>query len=181
MGKSLTDGPISIVAASVFNDGDVSRFTRWCALVVGLEGVVFLINDDIDGVVAGEFTHFHLLNVRKLVPVCVATLVASHPNVLTVIEITQTVVVQDGHGVRPVRGNSHVVVAVAVEIANSDVHRVAVCGIGSCNRSAGRGGKGSGGAQHHQHGQENTTHSGLREVVLGKHGHHLFFGWPVRI
>ncbi len=181
VGKPFADGPVSVAASTVLDDGDVAGFAGWCALVVGLERVVLLIDDDVNGRVAREFTHFHLLNVGKLVPVCIATLVASYPNVLAFVEIAKAVVVEDGHGVRTVRGDSHVVVAIAVEIADGDVHGVAVGGVGTRNRRTGGGCQRSGGAEHHQYGQENTTHSGLREVVLGKHGHHLFLRRPVRI
>ena len=181
VGKPFADGPVSVAATTVLDDGDVARLTSGCTLVVGLEGVVLLIDDDVNGRIAREFTHFHLLNIGKLVPVCVAALVASYPNVLAFVEVAKAIVVEDGHGMRPVRSDGHVVVAIAVEITNGDVHGVAVGGVGARNRGAGGRCQRSGGAEHHQHRQENTTHSGLREVVLGKHGHHLFRRWPVRI
>ena len=137
--KPLADGPITVVATAVLNDGDVAGFTSRCALVIGLERVVLLIDDDVNGVVAGEFTHFHLLNVGKLVPVCISALVTSNPDVLAVVEVAKAVVVEDGHRVGAVRGNSHVVVAVAVKVANGDVHGVTIGGVGSSNRGTGSG------------------------------------------
>ena len=167
MGKALANAPISVVATAVFDDGDVAGFTSRSALVVGLERVVLLVDDDVNGRIAREFTHFHELNIGKLVPVCISALVAGHPNVLAFVEVAKTVVVEDGHRVRTVRGDGHVVVTVAIEIANGDIHRIAIRGVGACNRGAGRGGQSSGGAEHHQQRQEDAAHSGFREVILG--------------
>ena len=97
VGKPLADVPVPVVATAVFDDGHVTWLASGCALVVGLEGVVLLVDDDVNGVVAGELAHFHLLNVRKLVPIRIAALVASHPDVLAFVEITVPVVVEDGH------------------------------------------------------------------------------------
>ena len=121
------NGPISVVASSVFNDGDVAGFASRRACVVGLERVVLLVNDNVNGVVSGEFTDFHLLDVGILVPVCISALIARHPNVLALVEIAISVVVEDGHGVCSVGRNRQIVVAVAVKIANGEVGRVTVC------------------------------------------------------
>ena len=88
--------------------------------------VVLLVNDNVNGVVSGEFTDFHLLDVGILVPVCISALIARHPNVLALVEIAISVVVEDGHGVCSVGRNRQIVVAVAVEIANGEVGRVAM-------------------------------------------------------
>ena len=129
--KPFANAPVSVGTSTVFDDGHVTRFTCWCTLVVGFEGVVLLVDHDVNGVVAGELTHFHQLDVGKLVPVCVAALVAGNPDVLTFVEVPLTVVVEDGHGVRSVGGDSHVVETIAVEIANGDIHGVTVGRVGS--------------------------------------------------
>ena len=120
------NGPISVVASIVLNDGDVARFTGRCTCVVGFERVVLLIDDDVNGIVSGEFTDFDLLNIRILVPVCISALVARYPDVLALVEIAVSVVVEDGHGVCSVGRNRQIIVAIAVEIANGKVRRVAV-------------------------------------------------------
>ena len=165
--ETSTDGPVSVVASVVFDDGDVTGFACWQVLVVGLERVVLLVNDDVNGVVTREFPDFNLFDVGLIVPVCVSALVASYPNVLAFVEVAVSVVVEDGHGVRPIGCNRHIVVAVAVKVPDGDVHGVAMGCVASCNRCTGRGGEGSGGAEHHQQRQKYTAHSGLREVVLG--------------
>ena len=147
--KSFANGPVPVAAATVFKDGDVARLTGWCTGIVGLERVVLLINDDIDSVVAGEFTHFHLLNVGELVPVRITALVAGDPDVLSLVEVAKAVVVENGHRVCAVRCHGHVVVAVTVEITDGDVHGVAVGGVAAGNRCAGGGGEGRRGAEHH--------------------------------
>ena len=167
MGKALANGPISVVATAVFDDGDVAGFTSWSALVVGFERIVLLINDDVNGRIASKLTHFDHFDVSELVPVGVSALIACNPNVFTLVEVPKSVVVEDGHGVCAVGRNGHVVVAVAIEIANGDIHRIAIRGVGACNRGAGRGGQRSGGAEHHQQRQEDAAHSGFREVILG--------------
>ena len=164
---ALTDGPVAVAATVVFDDGDVAGFTSWSTLVVGLERVVLLVNHDVDGAVAGELTHFHLLNVSKFIPVCVSALISGDPDVLSLVEVSIAVVVENRHAVRTVGRHSKVVVPIAVKIANGEVRRVAVCCVGACHRCAGRGGKSGGGAENHQQGQEDTSDSGLREVVLG--------------
>ena len=164
---ALTDGPVAVAAAIVLNDGDVAWFTSWCTLVVGLERVVLLVNHDVDGAVAGEFTHFHLLNVGELIPVCVSALISGDPDVLSLVEVSIAVVVENRHAVRTVGCHSKVVMPITVEIANGEVRRITVCCVGTCHRCAGRGGKSGGGAENHQQGQEDTSDSGLREVVLG--------------
>ena len=120
------NGPISVVAPSVFNDGDVAGFASRRACVVGLERVVLLVNDNVNGVVSGEFTDFHLLDVGILVPVCISALIARHPDVLALVEIAISVVVENGHGVCSVGRNRQIIVAIAVEIANGKVRWVAV-------------------------------------------------------
>ena len=118
------DGPFSVVASCVFNDGDVAGFAGRCACVVGLERVVLLVDDNVNGVVSSEFTDFHLLDVGILVPVCISALIARHPNILALVKIAASVVVEDGHGVCTVGRNRQIVVAVAVEIPDSEVGRV---------------------------------------------------------
>ena len=136
-------------------------------MVVGLERVVLLVNDDVNGVVAREFTHFHLLDVSVLVPVCVSALVARHPNVLAFVEVAVSVVVQNRHGVGSVGCNRKVVVAVAIEITDCEVRRIAVSGVRAGHRCTGGRGQRCGGAEHHQQRQKNAAYSGFREVILG--------------
>ena len=181
MGEPLADGPVSVVTSAVLDDGNVAGLTGRCTLVVGLERVVLLIDDDVRGIVASEFTDFDLFNVGKLVPVSVSALVSSDPDILPLVEVALSIVVQDRHGVGSVRGDGHVVVAITIEIADGDIHGITVGGVGSCYGCTGGGRQSSGGAEHHEQRQENAAHSGLREVVLGKHGHHLVCGRPVRI
>ena len=150
--EPCSNGPVTVGTSTVFEDRDVAGFASGLALVVGLEGVVFLIDDNVNCTVAGEFADFDKLDVRKLVPVGVAALVAGHPDVLTVVEVAQAVVVQDGHAVCSVRGNRHVVVTVAIEIADGDVHGVAVGGVGPCNGGTCGGCERGRGAEHHQDG-----------------------------
>ena len=127
----LTNGPVSVVTTAVFDDGNVARFTCGCALIVGLERVVFLVNNDVNGVVAGEFAHFHLLNVGEFVPVRIPALVASDPDVLAVVEVTKAVVVENRQRVRAVRGDRHVVVPVTVKVTDSDIHRISMRRVGA--------------------------------------------------
>ena len=75
MCESLSDAPRVVIATSVFNDGDVSRFSCWCAVIIGLEWVVALEDYDVVCSIASKFTNFNELNVREFVPVCVSTLV----------------------------------------------------------------------------------------------------------
>ena len=85
-----------------------------------------MVNDNVNGVVSGEFTDFHLLDIRILVPVCISALIARHPDVLALVEIAISVVVKNGHCVCSVGRNRQIIVAVAVEIANGKVRWVAV-------------------------------------------------------
>ena len=134
--KALTDREILVVASTVLDDSNVARLSSGGALIVGLERVVLLIDDNVRGVVAGEFTNFDEFYIGKFVPVCISALITSHPNVLSFTEIAVSVVPQNSHGMGSVRGDGQIVVAVAVEIANGDVGWVTVGCICSSHRSA---------------------------------------------
>ena len=127
--KALSDGPIAVSTTVIFEDGDVAGFTGRSALVIGLERVVLLINDDVNGVVAGEFTHFYLLNVGELIPIGVSALITSDPDVLSLVEDAVSVVVENRHAVGAVGRNGQVVVPITIKVANGDVRGVAVCGV----------------------------------------------------
>ena len=174
VGETLADGPVLVVAAIVFNDGQVAGFTGRCTCVVGLERVVLLVNRNVRSVVAGEFTDFDLFDVSKLVPVSVAAGVASDPDVLSLTEIAVAVVPEDGDAVRAVRGDGHVVGTVAVEVTDGDIGRITVGRVGSSHRCAGGRGQGERGAEHHQGSKEYAADSCFREVALSLHGHHCF-------
>ena len=172
--EALANRPIFVVAAVVLDDGDVAWLSCGGALVVLFEGVVFLVNDNVWCVVIGEFPDFDLFDVGKFVPIGIPAGIAGHPNVLSLTEITRSIVPKNAQRVRALGCNCHVVVAVAVEVGNGDVHRVAVGGVGARHRRTGGRGECECGAEHHQYSEENAADSGLREVALGLHRHQYF-------
>ena len=97
---SLTDAKRVTVAAIVFKNGQVSWFTSWCPVVVCLEWVVPLEDGDIRCAVAVELSDFKELNVRKLIPLSVSRGVLGDPNIVTLGEVSGTIVQKDGDGVR---------------------------------------------------------------------------------
>ena len=129
--------------------------------------------------IAGEFANFDELNVRKFIPVCVSALVLRDPNVLTLAEITASVVPKDADGVSSFCGNGHVVESVTVEIANGDIQRIPICGVGTGDGSAGCCGKCGGGRQNHQCYKEQAEGAAVFEVVFGEHQHHCFGQCPL--
>ena len=63
MSETFTDTPSFLIAATVFNDGYVSRLTCRRTVIVGLEWIVSLINDQVDCRISVEFSNFNELNI----------------------------------------------------------------------------------------------------------------------
>ena len=143
MRESLTDGERVAVASIVLKNGQVSWFTSWCAIVVCLEWVVPLEDGDIWSAVTVELSDFKELDVRELIPLCVTRGVLGDPNVVTLGEVSGTIVQENRNGVCTVGSNGHIVVAITVEIGNTDVNWVTVGSIIPCGGRACVGCKGS--------------------------------------
>ena len=143
MRVSLTDGERVAVASIVLKNGQVSWFTSWCAVVVCLEWIVTLEDGDIWCAISIELSDFKELNVRELIPLGVSRSVLGNPNVVALCEVTSTIVQEDRNGVCTVGSNGHIVVAITVEIGNTNVDWVTVGGIIPCSGCACVGCKGS--------------------------------------
>ena len=136
MSKSLANSERIRSTSIIFKDGQVTWLSCWSTTVVCLKRVVSLENCDIRSGISSEFSNFEELNIRELIPLCISRGVLGDPNVITVSEISSSVVCKDRNCVRTVSCNGHIIESITIEICNSNVNRITICSIVSGSGSA---------------------------------------------